>query len=310
MVVAFPASENPDESGSPSLPEELRRRLQSGRDLVERQRDEAGEAEDRFATTLTPIDRLLGGGLERGETIEVVGRRSCGRFSLALATLAAVTRAGEAAALVDLGDHLDPQSARDAGIELERLLWLRPRHLRQALAGTEIVLGAGFTLVVLDLGTPPVPGGRGYEAAWLRLQRAALDHEAALLVGTPYRVTGTAAHAVLELPSRGHALWLGDTRRSSRGSRDELARRRGAAPPLLGGLDVRAQLARARGRLSGRTGERADAVQLALHADSLAEPLTRSKSTDPAPTASFPDSDREDARPRVASSDPGCAVAG
>lgn len=147
-----------------------------------------------------------------------------------LATLAAATRAGEAAALVDLGDHLDPQIAAASGIELERLLWLRPRHVKEALAGAEVLLTGGFPLVVLDLGTPPVPGGRGAEASWLRLARAARDHRAALLVSSPYRSSGTAAGAVVELRS-GRGRWLG----------------RSGAPRLLGGLRSRLSLEKLRG---------------------------------------------------------------
>ena len=48
----------------------------------------------------------------------------------------------------------------------------------------------------------PSPGGlslgRGVEAVWLRLARAARSHGAALLVGSPYRVSGTAASVVIK----------------------------------------------------------------------------------------------------------------
>src|SRR5712671_2470581 len=74
-------------------------------------------------TRVAPFDRLLGGqvhcpghdmsrgGLARGSLVELAGTRSSGRFAIALAALAAATRQGEAAALVDLGDHLEPKSA-------------------------------------------------------------------------------------------------------------------------------------------------------------------------------------------------------
>src|SRR5205814_69473 len=78
---------------------------------------------------LAPFDRLLSGGLPRGRLTELVGRRSNGRFSIVLAALASATSCGEAAALVDRGNHLDPQSAREAGVDLGRLLWARPRRV-------------------------------------------------------------------------------------------------------------------------------------------------------------------------------------
>ncbi len=111
--------------------------------------------------------------MRRGALVELVGPTSSGRFSLVLGALAAATGRAEPAALVDLGDGLDPRAAEAAGIELARLLWVRPRHLREALIATETILGAGLPLVVLDLGLPPIPGGRGNEAFWLRLARTA-----------------------------------------------------------------------------------------------------------------------------------------
>lgn len=188
------------------------------------------EEPDRFFSTgVAAVDELLAGGLQRGELVEVTGWRCSGRFSLVLATLAAATQTGEAAALVDLGDHLDPNLALGAGIDLERLLWLRPRHMKDALQSVELLLGAGFPLVVFDAGQPPVRGGRGIEAAWLRAQRGAIEHQCALLVTSPYRLSGTAAHAVLELQgARGG--WFGT----------------GSAPRLLGGLVCEAQLAKSR----------------------------------------------------------------
>lgn len=186
------------------MPETLRATLRSARDLA-RERAER-QPEDPLRTGVAALDRLLGGGLPRGRMVELVGRRSSGRFSLVLAALAGATITGEAAALVDLGDHLDPQAAAAAGVRLERLLWVRPSRLREALACTEMTLGSGFPLVVLDLGTPPVPGGAGLSTFWLRLARAAATHRGALLVASPYRVGGTAAAAVI-VAERGEPRW-------------------------------------------------------------------------------------------------------
>ncbi len=198
-------------------------RLASGRELV--QRRAARPQTELLSTGLPSFDRLLDGGMPRGCLVELTGRRSSGRFAAVLAALAATTARGEAAALVDLGASLEPAVAADAGAMLERLLWVRPGHLKQAALGAEMLLATGFTLVILDLGSPPVPGGRGPEAVWLRLARAAASHGAALLVSSPYRVSGTAAAAVLEI-ARGHPVWRG----------------RGRSPRLLAGLRARMTL--------------------------------------------------------------------
>jgi hypothetical protein len=162
----------------------------------------AGLSRGRLAPEFLPtriegLDRLLGGGLPRGALVEMSGRASSGRFSVALSTLAAATQTGEAAALVDPGDHFDPQGAAAAGADLSRVLWLRPRGLKMALAAAETVLATGFALVVLDLGLTRVFKQGAGDAVWLRLARCARFHDAALLVLAPTRVTGTAARIVL-----------------------------------------------------------------------------------------------------------------
>ncbi|MEM1180552.1 MAG: hypothetical protein AAGM22_19560, partial [Acidobacteriota bacterium] len=187
-----------------------RRHLRTGRELVrERQRQ---PSEHLLSTGVKAFDAALGGGLRRGALHELSGRRG-GRFSLVLEALAAATAGGDAAALIDLGDGLDPQLAKRAGVVLERVLWVRPRTLKEALASAEAILATAMPLITLDLGLPPIPGGRGHEASWLRLARQAQDQRVALLVSSPYRVSGTTAHAVVEL--RQHRVgWSGEGARA------------------------------------------------------------------------------------------------
>jgi hypothetical protein len=185
---------NPNKIKHFELPNELRHSLFRASELV--QRRAPGVSEHPMPTSLESFDRVLGGGLPRGSLVELVGRGSCGRFAALLAALRAVTGAGEAAALVDQGCQLDPRSAAELGIDLERLLWLRPNRLDDSLSASELLLHTGFQLVALDLGLPPVRG-RAPLAAWLRLARAAAAHGTVVLVGTPYRLSGCAAAAVV-----------------------------------------------------------------------------------------------------------------
>ena len=167
-----------------------------------------GASRERLATKVEALDRLLAGGLPRGGLVEVTGRRSCGRFSIGISSLASATSAGESAALVDLGGHLDPQSAEEAGVDLSRLLWVRPSKLKEAVASAEMLLSAGFPLVVVDLGVPPVRGRYVPDAAWVRLTRATRDRGAALLLLSPYRVSGIAAGAAVAADGA-RAIWRG-----------------------------------------------------------------------------------------------------
>ncbi len=227
-----------------SLAGPLAGRLRSGRELASATVHDQPRAAP-WSTALPGLARLLPAGLPRGELVELTAGRSSGRFAWALMLLAAATSAGENAALIDLGDALDPQAAAPAGIDWSRLLWARPRAVREALAATEAALAGGLPLVVLDLGLPPLPGGRGAEAMWLRLARSARQHDALLVVASPYRVAGPAASTVLEL-TRGRAQWSGS----------------GAAPRLLEGADGRLTLTKAHRLLAPQ----AQALRLALPA--------------------------------------------
>jgi len=228
-----------------TLPEALRSRVRSARDLSRSLREEE-EEHPPLATAVPALDRLLDGGLPRGHLVEMVGGRSSGRFSALLAALAATTSVGEAAALVDLGDGLDPGAAETLGADLARLLWVRPTTLQEAVAAAEMLLGAGFPLVAVDLGNPPVRGGRGVEAVWLRLARAARAHGAALLVGSPYRVSGTAASVVIKA-ERARAVWQGGESSFS--------------IKVLGGASCHLSLEKHRGR---HAGEKSEGLELSI----------------------------------------------
>ncbi|HET7891740.1 MAG TPA: hypothetical protein VFL34_09450, partial [Candidatus Sulfotelmatobacter sp.] len=56
---------------------------------------------------------------------EICGPASSGRTTLVLSALAAATSRGEFCVVVDANDALDPYSAAAAGVDLDRLLWVR-----------------------------------------------------------------------------------------------------------------------------------------------------------------------------------------
>jgi len=205
-------------------------RILTGRELI-RNRDHVRE--ERIATMVEPLDRLLGGGLVKGRLVEISGWRSTGRLSVVLATLAAVTSTGDAAALVDLGDGLDPESAALAGVDLARLLWIRPQTSKHAVMAAEMVVATGFPLVVVDMGMRS-RGRRVVDAGWIRLARAAEGNETALVVSTPWPMSGLAAEARVEMRSR-RATWLGT----------------GVSPRVLAGITSRMTVGKWRGERAG-----------------------------------------------------------
>jgi hypothetical protein len=197
-----------------------------------------GQPREHLATGLDPLDRLLPGGLPRGRLVELSGRRSSGRFSIGLSALASVTSTGEPAALVDLGEHLDPQGAAASGVDLELLLWARPRRVKEALAAAEMLLAAGFPLVVADFGLSARGARFVPDAAWIRLARAVEAQGSSLLILTPYRMSGIAPDAVLTADAS-HPLWQGA----------------GRTPRLLTGLSSRLTLQKNARVTSGQTRE-------------------------------------------------------
>lgn len=68
---------------------------------------------------------MLTGGFARGCLTEICGPASSGRTSVLLFALARATGRGEVCALVDASDTFNPASAAAAGMEMNRLLWVR-----------------------------------------------------------------------------------------------------------------------------------------------------------------------------------------
>lgn len=110
-------------------------------------------------TGVEGFDELLpGGGLPLGQTVELSGESASGRTRLALRAVAAAHREQRLCAWVDGPCELYPPAAAAAGVELERLLIVRPREPeRLAWAALQLVRSGAFACVVLDL-TRGAPG--------------------------------------------------------------------------------------------------------------------------------------------------------
>lgn len=151
-------------------------------------------------TGLAALDAMLGGGWRRGEVSEIVGARSMGRTSVLFATVAAATARGEVVGLVDAVDRFDPASAAAAGVDLDRVLWVRgpaltvelsrppviERAVHQAIRAVDLIVRAGgFSVVALDVADVPARHLRALPwTTWLRLSHTNEGRESVcLLVG-------------------------------------------------------------------------------------------------------------------------------
>jgi hypothetical protein len=156
-------------------------------------------AQEMVSSGVREMDALTGG-LPRGCLSEICGPASSGRTCVLLAALAAATQRQEVCALVDTTDAFAPGPAEAAGVDFQRLLWVRcggtnsrprtsdlssqtvvddligrsdaqgPRSevrgptsvfVEQALRVTDLLLqSGGFGLVAIDLGDVPLKTAR------------------------------------------------------------------------------------------------------------------------------------------------------
>jgi len=206
------------------------------------------------------IDTLTGG-LPRGCLTEICGPASSGRTSVLLAALAAATQRQEVCALVDISDAFNPHSAAAAGVNFEKMLWVRcgeikqkadspQRHrdtekkngkiekpVEQALRVTDLLLqSGGFGLVIIDLGDTPLKMARRIPlTSWFRFQRAVEHTATVLFVVSQVPSARTCASLLLKVSGKLSAL-----------SCQLSAETSPAHAQLLNGLQVQGELLRSR----------------------------------------------------------------
>lgn len=155
-----------------------------------------------ISTGITQIDSFTCGGLPRGAIAEVFGPASSGRTSFMLSALAHATNHEEVCALVDTNNSFDPESAAQAEINFERVLWIRcTNNLEHAFKATDLLLqGGGFGLVMLDLGDVPAKSARRIISSWwYRFRRTLEATPTALIVITEESCVRSCASLALEL---------------------------------------------------------------------------------------------------------------
>jgi recombination protein RecA len=144
--------------------------------------------------------------IPRGTLTEICGPPSSGRTGILHAALARATRLPEFCALIDAGNSFDPLSARNAGVQLPHLLWLRcGGSAEKALKATDLIIQAGgFGIVALDLaGVPARDARRISSTSWFRLRQAAEKTPTALVLIGEERYTASCATLQIENRSTG-----------------------------------------------------------------------------------------------------------
>jgi recombination protein RecA len=103
-------------------------------------------------TGILSIDLALGvGGLPRGRIVEIYGPEGSGKTTVALHAVAEAQKKGGYAAFIDVEHALDPNYAREIGINTDDLFVAQPTVGEEALTITErLVQSEGIDVVVID----------------------------------------------------------------------------------------------------------------------------------------------------------------
>jgi hypothetical protein len=169
------------------------------------------EAREPFTCGVHEIDTLLQGGFPRAALSEIAGAVSTNRTALMVSILARAFDTGEFCAWIDSGGTFDPESAAEAGLQLNRLLWVNckgnPEH---AFKATDLLLhGGGFGLMVFDVGnTSDSLLRRMPMASWYRLRLGAEKTGTALIALTLAPQTRSCSAVCVEL-NRSKSIWRG-----------------------------------------------------------------------------------------------------
>ena len=167
-----------------------------GTDFKIRDRD----APEALSTGIADIN------IPRGTLTEICGPPSSGRTSILYGALARASRNPEFCALIDAGNNFDPLSARNAGVQLPHLLWVRcGGSAEKALKAADLIIQAGgFGVVALDLaGVAPRDARRISLASWFRLRHAVEKTPTALILIGEERYAASCSTLQIENRSAG-----------------------------------------------------------------------------------------------------------
>ncbi|MBN8467956.1 recombinase RecA [Corallococcus exiguus] len=172
-------------------------------------------------TGVDAVDALLPqGGLPLGHSVELCGEAASGRTSLALRAVAAAHRELRLCAWVDGPKELYPPAAAALGVDLERLLVVRPQAFAQRVwSAVQLARSGAFTAVVVDLtlgvGAPGRPERLALTEARKLADAAARGGTLVLLLTSPEAPADGLAR--LRLEARGVQGWSVELERSRGG---------------------------------------------------------------------------------------------
>ncbi|GAB3757876.1 recombinase RecA [Zhihengliuella somnathii] len=132
---------------------------QYGKGSVMRLGDETRAPIETISTSSIALDIALGiGGLPRGRVVEIYGPESSGKTTVALHAVANAQKNGGIAAFIDAEHALDPEYAKNLGVDTDTLLVSQPDTGEQALEIMDMLVSSGaLDIIVIDSVAALVP---------------------------------------------------------------------------------------------------------------------------------------------------------
>ena len=133
---------------------------QFGKGAIMRMGDDHVSISDNIIPTgCLSLDVALGvGGVPKGRIIEIFGPESSGKTTLTLHIVAEAQKTGGYAAFIDAEHALDPEYAKNLGVNLDELLVSQPDSGEQSLEITETLVRSGaLDVIVVDSVAALVP---------------------------------------------------------------------------------------------------------------------------------------------------------
>ncbi|MDQ1604925.1 MAG: recombination protein RecA, partial [Actinomycetota bacterium] len=130
-----------------------------GKGSVMRLGDEVRQPISVIPTGSIALDIALGiGGLPRGRVVEIYGPESSGKTTVALHAIANAQKTGGIAAFIDAEHALDPDYAKQLGVDTDALLVSQPDTGEQALEIADMLIRSGaLDVIVIDSVAALVP---------------------------------------------------------------------------------------------------------------------------------------------------------
>lgn len=114
---------------------------------------------EAISTGSMSLDLATGiGGVPKGRIVEIFGPESSGKTTLTLHVIAESQKNGGRAAFIDAEHALDPEYARNLGVDVDELLVSQPDYGEQALEIAEMLVRSGaIDIIVVDSVAALVP---------------------------------------------------------------------------------------------------------------------------------------------------------